>query len=343
MRPRLRTSLLAAAAAACVAAVSLVLETGISELLARRSADIAEFRSAELTKNVALIAVLSVTVFFGVGIALERVQRRRALDAEQGARATLAQRRAAVGSLAASVGHDLRNYLTVVGGNIELVLDCDDLPPRHRERLAAARKGLERAVRLSRNLDALGRAARESDVAFIDVVALVDETLALARHHAGARDAVLRRAPCGTDFEVHGSPGSLASALLNLVLNAIEAVGGGAVVEVRLSAPDAERVRIEVHDNGPGVAPDLRERVFEPLFTTKATGTGLGLPSVRASVRAQGGAVSIGDSDLGGACFVIDIPRRVPQRPPQTSGTWRRAVALANAAGGVEEPRPIDA
>jgi signal transduction histidine kinase len=97
-------------------------------------------------------------------------------------------------------------------------------------------------------------------------------------------------------------------ALLNVVLNGIQAMPGGGRLEVKLMLSNGG-VHIEIRDQGPGVPPDQRTRIFDPFFTTKARGTGLGLPIAQKLIRAQGGDIRLRDAHEGpGAVFVIELP-----------------------------------
>jgi signal transduction histidine kinase len=96
--------------------------------------------------------------------------------------------------------------------------------------------------------------------------------------------------------------------LANLVTNAVEATGSGGVVEISVGQ-DARDVWIEVADNGPGISPADRERVFDPLYTTKPTGVGLGLALSRRYVEGNRGSLRVTDCDSGGACFRLTLPR----------------------------------
>jgi nitrogen fixation/metabolism regulation signal transduction histidine kinase len=102
--------------------------------------------------------------------------------------------------------------------------------------------------------------------------------------------------------------------LYNLVLNALQAgVEGGKEVAVEIRARAHRRddtVEIRVDDNGPGIDEELRERIFDPYFTTKDEGTGLGLAIVKKILLEHKGAIDVADSPLGGARFVITVPRK---------------------------------
>ncbi|MES2856436.1 MAG: HAMP domain-containing sensor histidine kinase, partial [Bdellovibrionota bacterium] len=92
-----------------------------------------------------------------------------------------------------------------------------------------------------------------------------------------------------------------------LIMNAAEATGGTGTIRVTVGSQFGV-VRLSVEDDGPGIAPSLRETIFEVFFTTKRTGTGLGLLSVKTCVELHRGQIDVGDSQLGGACFTIALP-----------------------------------
>jgi len=94
---------------------------------------------------------------------------------------------------------------------------------------------------------------------------------------------------------------------LNLILTAAVAAGEGGRVEVRLRREHGDAV-LEVHDNGSGVPEESREKIFEPFYTTKPEGTGLGLLAARMGAEEHGGSIVVGDSDLGGAAFRVRLP-----------------------------------
>jgi two-component system sensor histidine kinase HydH len=116
------------------------------------------------------------------------------------------------------------------------------------------------------------------------------------------------------DARVSADRDQIYEAVLNLVINAMDAVTRGGHVTVRLAA-DARTVSIDVADNGPGVKAELRGRIFNPFFTTKAKGTGLGLAKVATVVEAHRGTVECLEEPGGGACFRI-ILERVEGSPP---------------------------
>jgi signal transduction histidine kinase len=111
--------------------------------------------------------------------------------------------------------------------------------------------------------------------------------------------------------QITADPDRLRQALMNLARNAQEALLGQTLAPKLHFAtrPDGDRVIVVVEDNGPGIAPDERARVFEPYRSGKADGLGLGLTLVKGIVLAHGGRIDVSDSTLGGARFRIELPR----------------------------------
>jgi len=138
-----------------------------------------------------------------------------------------------------------------------------------------------------------------------DVVA-GDEQLAHGHAELGARVQV-DAAPGLPDIE--GDAVHLELALLNLVTNAIDAMGDGGALSVSL-APRGSGVRLEVGDSGPGVPESLIAQIFDPWVTTKpyGRGTGLGLAIARSVIGAHGGTISVANRPTGGAVFTVDLP-----------------------------------
>jgi len=115
------------------------------------------------------------------------------------------------------------------------------------------------------------------------------------------------------DFgDLDGDEVLLRQAFSNLLRNAVEAATGGALpprIQIQSELDRVQRVsKISVNDNGPGIAPALRERVFRPFFTTKRSGTGLGLALVQKIIVFHNGRVAIGTSPFGGASLIIALP-----------------------------------
>lgn len=216
-----------------------------------------------------------------------------------------AEERASLGALSASVIHDCNNMLTVVQGNADMLERFTPmLGPDGGTYLTQLENALKRLSGLI-GLFLKYATAPERRVSY-DLVSTARECLELVRHHPAIQ-------PCGLQSRLAGSvpmEGNLLlvwSALTNLVLNAAEATGPGGQIEVRLARAE-DAITIEVHDNGPGVPPADRRRIFEPFHTGKADGHGLGLLAVTRCMEAHRGHVDVVDSPLGGACFRLHFP-----------------------------------
>jgi two-component system sensor histidine kinase FlrB len=110
---------------------------------------------------------------------------------------------------------------------------------------------------------------------------------------------------CDNAIEIVGNREALATALENLLVNALQAAGEGARVQIRVQRLDRQWLQISISDNGPGIPAQERARIFEPFHTTRNEGTGLGLAVVRAVVEAHGGRVDVDGARPGGACFRV--------------------------------------
>ena len=281
---------------------------------------------AELAGTAALVlltpmAVLAYLNLGGAGLALLLVPLLLIRDASQRyvelrrtRRALVeAERLAAKGELAAEVGHAINNCLTVVDGQIQLLLlksgriSEDEL----RGRLGRAAQEVSRIHGLSRELIDFTRLQHTPRPTALR--GLIEDTIAPLTHQRrfeGIRvDLDLDpRVP-----EVRVDPDQLQLLLLTLVDNAAEAFRGASVlrrvIRVRLHLDDAhETLELEVSDTGPGVPRELRRRIFEPGFTTRPDGRGFGLSTVLGIVRNYGGGVHVVDDPAGGATFRVSLP-----------------------------------
>lgn len=275
-------------------------------LAASHSASVEELARIETIKGVLYVAVTTLGVFFGGLIAMRRmerdatelVRRERALVANEG--------RVFAGVMAASVAHDANNVLFAVLGDLELLAESTDFAgSRHVEQL---RRSVSRLVALNKRLLTAARHGVPKERHPVDLARLVRDCVAEVRPHAHLRNC---RVICRGDehMPTETQPLLVHQIVSNLVLNAGEATQGRGTIEVATFAADGE-LRIEVHDDGPGVPRDRRHTLFESLASTKATGSGLGLFSVRACAQGLGGTVEIDDSQLGGALFRVRLPKQ---------------------------------
>jgi signal transduction histidine kinase len=221
---------------------------------------------------------------------------------------------ASVGHLAAGLAHEIGNPIAALLGIEELLLDDENVGESARDLLMRMKKETERIHEIVRGLLEFARADHpmpESTAAEAraEVRTAIDDVLALVRAQKSFRHLSLEAEVVGSPAVALAEP-RLAQVLLNLVLNAGAATSPSGHVFVRAREASDRRVRIEVEDDGPGVAPQVRARLFEPFVTTKevGTGTGLGLAVCRGIVESAGGTIDFDGSYVDGARFVVLLP-----------------------------------
>jgi two-component system sensor histidine kinase FlrB len=214
------------------------------------------------------------------------------------------KRLSTLGEMAARLAHDVRTPLAAA------LLYASRLGGEQPVDEAARRELAAKLVARLKHLDGLVgdmlAFARGAGPMLVrcDVGALLESVAQslVARLDARARLTIRTHAP---GLAVRGNPEALVGAILNLANNAFDAAGPTAHVEIE-AALVAQRAEIRVRDNGPGIPPELAERVFEPFFTTKSGGTGLGLAAVRVVAQAHGGAIELEHAGPG-ACFCLRL------------------------------------
>jgi PAS domain S-box-containing protein len=234
-----------------------------------------------------------------------------------------AQKMDAVGQLTGGVAHDFNNLLAIILGNLELVEDnvvCDDDCRNHIE---MAIKATERGAGLTQRLLAFSRKQALRPVP-VDAKNLIQGMQDLLRRSLGETIEIEIVAEAGL-WTTEIDPGQLEGALLNLAINARDAMPDGGKLTIEASnarladeyaaaqsdVEPGQYVLISIGDTGTGMTPEVREQVFDPFFTTKETGkgTGLGLSMVHGFVKQSGGHIVI-DSEIGeGTTFKLYLPR----------------------------------
>lgn len=227
----------------------------------------------------------------------------QAVDAERHAQqqAHLAR----IGTLSATIAHELRNPLAGISGALQVIAGGLDEGDRRAPVLAKVLAQVRALNQMVTDLLTYARPHESQVEDGIDLVALVE----------GVFDSVRADFP-DHNMEVEGSgvasidPNMVRQVLLNLVYNACQALDSEGLVHISVSPHE-----LIVCDDGPGLPPDVASRIFEPFFTTKLKGTGLGLPISAKLARAMGGELEVLDeSRFGGACFSLSLGRSPRQR-----------------------------
>jgi len=269
----------------------------------------------------------------------------RSLEERARAEAALAQaqRLETVGRLTGGVAHDFNNLLTVVIGGLDMILKRPSDIARVTRMAEAALAAGRRGERLTRQLLAFSR-RQELKPEVVDMAALIGQAEPLVRRAVGQEVELLVNCEAGLGSS-RLDPAQFEAALLNLVVNASDAVGEAGRIEVRArrrrlaagEVPEAapgDYVAVSVTDNGPGMSEEVIQRAFEPFFTTKdvGKGTGLGLAQVYGFIRQAGGTATIDSAPGEGATVTLFAPavEAAPAAEPQNPAV--REAGLARGA-----------
>jgi len=289
----------------------------------------------------------------GVGISQD-VTERRALEEQY----QQSQKMEAIGRLAAGVAHDFNNLLTVILGFCEMLLADLDAADPHRADIAEIEKAGARAAGLTRQLLIFSRKEIIQPTLLDLNVVVADMRVMLGR--LIGEDVVVVLALGRAVAHVIGDRGQVEQIVLNLAVNARDAMPKGGTLTIKTANVEPDECRAKAHfavapgpcvaltmtDTGTGIAPDVRARLFEPFFTTKGVGkgTGLGLATVQSIVTRSGGSVTV-DSEVGkGTSFTVYLPQadaaeRVIVAPPPAARppVGVQTVLVVEDAAGLRE------
>jgi two-component system sensor histidine kinase AtoS len=223
-----------------------------------------------------------------------------------------ADRLAALGELTAGIAHEIRNPLTSIRGFVQYLDDCETIEEWRQYGPLIVRQ-VDSLNRIIGELLAFGR-PRPPQIGRVRLDVLVEETTFLTRGKSGAR-IELDLDPGLPEIEADGE--ALKQALLNLVINAIQAIPETGTVTVSTRADGEAGVAIRVIDDGVGVAPENLDKIFDPFFSTKPSGTGLGLAMVHRIVDAHHGVITVESRPGVGTTVTVRLPLVQPPPPPE--------------------------
>ena len=262
-----------------------------------------------------------------VAIRHDITQRKRAEEQvlQQAAELQRAAQLSFVGELAAGLAHEIKNPLAGIQGGVDILIRRRDKNDPEREALEGMRHEVQR---IDSTVSALLNRARPRlvSVRTSSLTDIVVRAVNLARGQVAnpASDGRLISidfTPPTDPLTVSVDPAQIEDAVLNLIINAIESTDSNGQVKIRVARSESNRAEdeggvdavIDVSDNGRGISEEDLTRIFNPFFTTRPTGTGLGLPAVRRIVRAHGGRVEVQSSPGAGSTFTIYLPISPPQ------------------------------
>jgi len=248
------------------------------------------------------------------------------------------QKISALGEMTGGVAHDFRNVLAVVASGLRIAEQSAGDPAKLAAALTAAHEGVERGLRMISRLLAFA-GPQEPKTGLEDVNALLEKLRMFLNYGAGPDIRVILELAsdlpnCLVD------PPQFNAAVLNLVVNARDAMPEGGVIRIstagirgmNLGSP-CDYVRVRVRDHGTGMPREVIERIFDPYFTTKGDhGTGLGIPQVHALTQQLGGFVRVDSAVGNGTTFDLFFPVH-EERPAVPQDAWRQLDRWADEGG----------
>lgn len=223
-----------------------------------------------------------------------------------------AERASYVGVLASRLAHEIRNPLNAMNMNLQMLEEelqqSGPSQPEHVELLESTKSEVKRLAELVNNFLTYARPSeprlqsRDLNVLARELVRLLEADF---RQHGV--QLIVDLEPLLPHVEIDET--QLKQAVINLLVNARQILGEGGAVTLRTRAGSKGEVVIEVHDTGPGVAAEARERIFEVFYSSRGGGTGLGLPIAKQIVERHGGTIEVDSVEGQGTTFRIRLPR----------------------------------
>ncbi len=233
------------------------------------------------------------------------------LQQEQAMRSRLIQseRLAVAGRLLASVSHELNNPLQAIHNALFLVMEDEKLSADGRQYLEIVLSETERMTTLLNRLRSIYRPAQTEDFQEIQLNRIVEDVCTLTATHMRHKQIAFEFIADPALPKVFAAPDQMRQVVLNLFMNAIEAMQtGGHLTAATRYLSEQGRVLFSVTDSGPGIDPEILPHIFEPFVTGKTTGMGLGLAIVEEIVRQHGGDIQAENNPSGGATFRVYLP-----------------------------------
>jgi len=237
-------------------------------------------------------------------------------------------RLAVVGELAAGIAHEIKNPLASLSGSIQVLRDELDLEPVHRRLMDIVLREAERLNALVYEFLLFSKPTRPVEIS-VDVNQVINDTLVVLQNSPEMPKNIEIHKACADDLRVRVDPQQLQQVIWNLMLNAVQEMKGGGILSIATAihiGPDGAAARkkfaqVSISDTGPGIAPENQGKIFDPFFTSKETGTGLGLTIVHRIVENYNGKIFLRTDPQTGTTFILHFPLSGENGPSESPAT----------------------
>ncbi len=221
------------------------------------------------------------------------------------------QRLAATGELTASLAHEINNPLQAIHNSLQLLLSFSLSPEEQESYIQMADEEIERLITMVKRILDFSRRPQEA-MQPLQVNRVVKKVLDLASKYLQHRNISLASSFAPDLSLVQGNATTLGQVFLNLIINAVEAMPDGGTLTVTTHATPNKHIAIQIADTGTGIPNEVQEHIFEPFFSTKAEGSGLGLSISQGIVQRHGGEIDVESRPKAGTTFTVNLPTTTP-------------------------------
>ena len=279
-------------------------------------------RNVEITIIVFGLLLIIMTTIFTTHLAVSRLQESDATMQELNAQLVQSDKMAAIGKMAAGVAHEINNPLNVIlqkTGWIEDLLEEEDIKESENfEEFQTSVQKIEEHVERARKVvhNMLGFARKmEPRLEDVDINDTINQTVTILENYARTNNIEIQTDLSSQLPIIASDQAKLQQVFLNLLTNAIDAIGKDGLVEIKSRQLDS-RICISIKDDGPGIPEEKQKNVFDPFFTTKEVGkgTGLGLSVGYSIIEKMGGTIRLKSQVGKGTTFTVEVPVVAPER-----------------------------
>lgn len=304
MRP-LKTAILISGSFAVVSTAYILLSDEVTHHLFR---DPLTYQAVQSAKGMGYVIVVALGLFGLSWGLLRRIEAQTEATQAHRDRLMLMERRVLAGTLAATIVHDVKNLSGAIRANLQFLQKTAALDATADEAVSDSLQAVDQLLHLHKRLQKVAEKRLADNLEQADLSELVETAVSLVRTHERVRSChVVLDLPEQCPMPVY--PNLVTHAVINLLLNAAQAVDDEGTVRVRLDIQADDHVDLIVEDDGPGIPEDQRETMLEPFASGSQTGTGLGLFSVSYCMAEHGGRVAIDESPLGGARVTLSFAK----------------------------------